>query len=582
VKTQATKLAGRLATCLAVLPACASGVLILKYSVDVPYWDQWDIAPFFEKLSHGSLTPADLFAQQNEYRQFFPNLIFVVLGWLTRWNVKYEMLVSFLLACLVSFNVYRLGAWTIADPRRRGLLLLVANLLIFSAIQTENWLFGVQVVYFMPAACVTTGVLVAYSDRLGTGARFLIGLCLSIVSTFSSANGILCWLVLPPVLALARGEGRMAWRRWLPLWAAGLALCAALYVYDYQKPALHPDPSEALARPADALVYLLAFLGGPLAVGRHPLAVATAVGAGVAAAYAYACAYILKFRGAGALVRRLIGWAMIGAYSVGTAAMVTTGRLGFGVDQALTMRYTTFSLYLLVALVYLLPEILDDSLRRGHFAKSGVWLKRLAVAAAVSLILVHALIFVLMIRHGARPARRGLLHAKACLLFINVVADELCLTQKLYPDLRVLRDRAGALDRAGFLRPPLFKSDRVVDFAAAAGACSEAHGSFEDLSAAGDVYVASGRARLPDGGEPADAVILAYGRSEDDQRVFALAGMGVEGDPAVDAGRSARWRKTFPAGGLPAGTFELTAWAFDAAAGKAYKLCGAHTVQGSS
>jgi hypothetical protein len=90
---------------LAFLPGLFILILIIKYSVDVPYWDQWEIALFFDKLAQGSLSLKDLFAQQNEYRQFFPNLIFVALGWLTSWNVKYEMLISFLFSCLISFNI---------------------------------------------------------------------------------------------------------------------------------------------------------------------------------------------------------------------------------------------------------------------------------------------------------------------------------------------------------------------------------------------------------------------------------------------------------------------------------------------
>jgi hypothetical protein len=363
------------------------------------------------------------------------------------------------------------------------------------------------------------------------------------------------------------------------LWAAGLASSVALYLYDYQKPMSHPSLSEALSRPADALVYFLAFLGGPLAVGRHRLAVAVVVGAALAVAFAFACAYLYKFREDGALVRRLIGWAMVGAYSVGTAAMVTAGRLGFGVGQSLSSRYTTFSLYLFVALIYLLPCILDDAERRGYLAKHRAWPNRLAASAAVSLVLAHVLIFVLVIRHNAVGARQGRLRAKACLLFINVVPEERCLTENLYPNLSRLRDRADALDRVGFLRPALIRSRSVRAVAADAGGCSELYGSFDDLSAAAGVYVASGRAWLPDRDEPADAVVLAYRRGEGEDTAFALAEVNVERDPTGASGEVARWRESFSADSLAPGPVELTAWAFDAADGKAHELCGARRVQ---
>ncbi|HVF41411.1 MAG TPA: hypothetical protein VM936_00275, partial [Pyrinomonadaceae bacterium] len=83
---------------------------------------------------------------------------------------------------------------------------------------------------------------------------------------------------------------------------------------------------------------------------------------------------------------------------------------------------------------------------------------------------------------------------------------------------------------------------------------------------------AEGSARLPRGGEPADAVVLAYGTGENDQTVFALAEVGTDGlrdDP--------HWQRTFPAEALPASPrLEITAWAFDAEEGKAYMLCGTH------
>src|SRR6266550_415246 len=129
--------------CLTLLPPCLLALLICRYSVDLPQWDQWAYVPFFEKLSHASLTFGDLFAQVNEYRQFFPNLVMVAVGWLSRWDPRYEMLVTFLVACFISFTIYRLSKRTIGGDRTSGLLLfLIANLIIFSPAQYENWLQG--------------------------------------------------------------------------------------------------------------------------------------------------------------------------------------------------------------------------------------------------------------------------------------------------------------------------------------------------------------------------------------------------------------------------------------------------------
>ncbi len=561
----AAKILGRAGLGAAVAAACAPAWLILRYGVDVPYSDQWNIAHFFEKSARGALTLADLYAQQNEYRQLFPHALFVALGRLTGWNVRYEMFASLVLACFVAWGVWRLGARTFADPLRRGLLFLLASLLNFSAIQYDNWLFGVQVVYFVPIACVVAGLLFAYSEKTGTAVGLVACACLSVVSTFSSANGLVAWLVLPPALVAARPALRARAWRWLPLWCAVAALCAAVYVYDYERPGSHPETSEALRHPLEALAYFVAYLGGPLAAWRYPLAVALAVGACALLLSALVVAYLFRHRRDEALVRRSMPWAVLGAYSLVTGVLVTVGRVGFGVEHATTTRYAAFSLYLLVALVYLLPSVVEDAWRRGYLSPSRLaLLKRAGALAAVLLVLAHAAIFVLVVRHSAANWRRALLRAKACLLFIEVAPEERCLAEGLYYDVPVLRARAASLERMGYLRPPLLRDGRMRGLAAG-DVC--AGGSFKLLRAGGGAYVAEGVASLPRrGGEPADAVVLAYGTTGEDQAAFALAEVGARGDPS--------WRKTFSPDVLPsAPRVEVTAWAFDAEAGKAYRLC---------
>lgn len=556
---------GRAAFCGAAAFACLPAWLILRFGVDVPYSDQWNIAHFFEESARGTLTLADLYAQQNEYRQLFPHMLFVALGRLTGWDVRYEMFASLLLACFVAWGVWRLGARTFPDAPRRGLLLLPACALNFSAMQYDNWLFGVQVVYFAPIACVVAGLLVADWGRVGTAAAVASCACLSAVSTFSSANGLVAWLVLPPALLAARAGARANALRWLPLWCAGLALCALGYVNDYSHPGAHPELSDAVRRPLDALLYFVAYLGGPLAAGGWPLLVALPVGAGALALYAAACAYLSGRRGDGALVRRAAPWLALGAYSLVTGALVTVGRVGFGVAHATTTRYVGFSLYLLVALVYLLPLVAGDAARRGRLTAGRLaLLKRLGTAAAALLVLAHVVIFVLVVRHSAADWRRMMLRGKACLLFIGVALEEPCQPEGRF-DFGLMRERAESLDRMGYLRPPLFRDGRVRGMAAGAG-CAE--GSFRLAPAGGGAYAAEGSARLPRrGGEPADAVVLARGASDEDQTAFALAEVGSRGardDPG--------WRKTFSPGAPP---LRLTAWAFDAEEGKVYRLCGA-------
>jgi hypothetical protein len=429
--------------CLAIMPACLILPLILKYGVDLPIWDQWDYVSFFHKFSQGTLTLGDLFAQQNEYRQFFPNLVFVGLGWLTGWDLRYEMLVSFALACLVSFNIYRLGRLTLSgSPERRTAIYLLANLLIFSPIQYSNWLQGMQLIYFMPIACITTCLVIAYSNW-SVHAKFTSCLCLSFISTFSSANGVLCWLVVLPVLAWSRSRHELRAKRWLVLtWMGGLLLSLALYLHDYQKPAHHPALSEVVIHPLKASAYFMVLLGNALDVGGalflknpyetgHFIALVV-TGLALAALFVWS---VLQIRRNMRLAYRAAGWLMLGAYSLGSALLVTVGRAGFGIEQALSDRYTTLILYLPLALVYLLPVILEarTTVEHRRAAKKSMLPRVLFILFLCSQLLAYAIGARQMIAHSAIHRQD-----KACVLFVNIVRED-CLTQIVYPGVEKLR-----------------------------------------------------------------------------------------------------------------------------------------------
>lgn len=585
-----SKLTCALAVSLAIIPAGLLLTLILKYGVDIPYWDEWQYVSFFEKFSQGTLTLSDLFAQQNEYRQFFPNLIFVGLGWLTKWNKRYELLVSFALACLVSFNIYRLGRLTIGgSPTRRIMIYFLTNLLIFSPVQYVNWLLGMQIIYFMPIACLTTCLVIAYS-QLGARAKFLSCMCLATVSTFSSANGILCWLVLP-LLTWPNSRGELPNKRWLMLaWIVGFVVSAALYFNGYQKTLGHPSLSESLIHPVKALGYFLILLGRALEPGDmiflreqfgtgHKIIAAT-TGLTVAALFIVSALCIRRDM---RLAHRAAGWLMLGTYSIMTAILVTVGRTGFGVEQAFTQRYTTFTLYLPIALVHLLPIILERHVAEGRLAGRK---KMLLHVLAGSVVVSHLLIYPLNIRKMSAFSKR-LSQSKACLLLINVIEED-CLT-RVFPSVEYLKLAANSLDGLSFLRPGLIKSSRVQDIAAAGAQNPEYYGSLDSVIQTGeDVYTASGWAVLPQRGDAADAILLTYDRADGDSVIFALADTGAErGVVARILRRSspsdyAGWQKSFSVNDLPTNPVIITAWAFDARTGKAVQLDGTHVIQKTS
>jgi len=562
---------------LPLTPAIFLAVLIPRYWVDLPQYDEWDSVTFFEHLSQGSLTVSLLFKQASEYRQFFPNVIVVALGWLTRWDIRYDMVVTFVIACLISVNVWRLAARTIQeDPLKFSLLIFLGNLIIFSPTQYENWLQGQQMVYYLPILCVSACVLLARS-RLATLSKFLICAGLSTISMFSSANGVVCWAVVLPMLLFTEWRKNRRLTLWLSLaWIAGIGLGVALYLHGYQKPWWTPSPLTALHHPLSALIYFLGFVGGPFGLEKVRLSIVA--GAVLTTGFIWSLIYVVKHRADRPLVERAIGWLVIGSYSVLTAVLTTIGRLGLPTGPSQVPRYLGFSAYLPLALIFLVHIIGVDMYRRKNAQAGNQW-PPLTVVVAIILILYQPFMFALSFRQMQKWQTR-LQQAKAGILLINELPDTR-LTKILYPNLQFLIEKANALDRLGYLRPKLFRSKQLKDFAGDSNAQERDNGFFDEMQKSGEhKYTAFGWAVLANQQRMPDAIILAYDTGDGDEMAFHLTYPVRTGSSTHPGTETGSWETSFSTDQLPRGPVSITAWALDVNTGKAFRLSGRFKIDG--
>ncbi|MFB2973617.1 hypothetical protein ACE1CD_32035 [Aerosakkonema sp. BLCC-F183] len=566
------------------LPAIFLGKLIIKYGVNVPFFDQWGVARYINKYFTSGLTFTDLLAQHNETRPFFPRIVFISLASLTHWDVRYEMLVIFLMACFISFNLYRLNRLTIGGMLFKVILIcLLFNLLIFSPVQYENWLWGFQIVIFIPMLCITSCILIAYS-QLSSKGKFLTCMSLATISTFSLANGLLCWLVVFPVLALNTWKD-LSKEKWLVTgWIAGFTLNAALYFYGYQKPPHHPGIWDGAVHLQAAIDYFFGFCGSGFAFGNFNLA--KNVGMVLFSIFIAVCIYLIKYRKNFILWHRTIGWLMIATYSISSGLITTLGRVGFGVEQSMAPRYTTFSLYLPISLVALVAIIIDDAARKSRFSNLKLLVYLISLIAIIYLLFLE-LISVNMAVKEMNNWRVERLQGKSCLLFINIVKEEECLATRVNPKIARVKFLANRLNSLGYLQPGLIKSSRIqnIEGSKVNTADGYGYGWFDGVSkVSNDEYVTSGWARLPDREEPADAVILTYEKANNHDTAFALIYTRIKREDVAkvtpkDAYSMSGWQKSFSASKLPKGQVKINAWAFDANTGKAFKLNGTQIVQ---
>ena len=266
----------RLVRCLLLVLAFSPALLplwqILHFGVDVPYWDQFDddLAGMHVKAHAGQLTFGDLAAPHNEHRILVPRLVFLALGRVTHGNIVAEMLAGWVVVVATSLVLLRLG-WVTrpetgseGESRRSVLWWFLANLLIFSPAQYENWLWGIGVANVLPMLWTALAIAAAASS-LRTALKVALVVAFAALATWSSGNGMLAWGLAGGVLFWAPTwrELRDRWRLALLL-AAVVGLVVAVYFSGMAPPnhrGLRPYDSTLVAK----IHYALVVAGAPFA-----------------------------------------------------------------------------------------------------------------------------------------------------------------------------------------------------------------------------------------------------------------------------------------------------------------------------
>ncbi len=584
---------------LILAPPLLIGLLIFKNGVDFPVLDEWDgTAPLFEKMTDGSLGVGDFFAQHNEHRIFFPRLIFFALGRLTHWDVRAELWVIWLLTLICLFNIWRIAR---SFPSAFWLL-FPASVLLFSPQSVANFLWGFQVGFLLPLACVTACIWVAAYLRYPF--NFLLAMILCTICTFSIGGGFTSWLLTTPLLLLAQLQSTSpASRKWWAAWVSLFWVELLLYFWDYQKPPNHPPVWWFIGHPILAAEYILLFFGGPFSRGTNlpPIPVGLSMGALLLIMLLVVAFYIWKKRSDRSLLREPLPWLVLAMVTVNYAILVMIGRAGLGPGQARAPRYLPFAVMLPIALLAL------GRLIYTHWARSGFirgrWVAKAILAASIlPLIFFTGAGFLGGLPFWPMNRQLGA-YRKTLVTFINVVPETDQLTESVFPWPDRVKTAVNVLDRIGYWRPPLMRSNVIrsqTEFGTESSAKTEsgnatlgnvvngtngdaAFGTFQFNEEAAGAIAAKGSAFLPDERRPADAVLITIDNAASGGKpeICAIARIG---DPHHVARLRAVWDSSalpstwncrFSREGLPQEQhYYLEAWAFKVETLQAYRLQG--------
>ena len=227
--------------------------MLQRYSVNVIVGDQWDDLTVIGNSYTHFFDWGSLWAQHNENRIFFPNLIVLVLSRTTHFNIRVEENLSAVMLILaVSLLIW---AHKRRSPETPWLYYCPIAILGFSVVQYENMLWGFQMAWYLVLLCLALTIVVL--DRFALNwPLFLIATAVAVVGSFSSLQGLLIW---PVGLVLLFHRRRAV--SFIVAWVLAALASAFLYFYNFNQNVATPDHNYAFHHPIVAIKFFLFAVG---------------------------------------------------------------------------------------------------------------------------------------------------------------------------------------------------------------------------------------------------------------------------------------------------------------------------------
>ncbi|HUY07278.1 MAG TPA: hypothetical protein VMU99_08475 [Acidimicrobiales bacterium] len=336
---------------------------VFHFATNEPVGDDWNVVPLIHSALHGQLTLSGLWAQHLESRIFFPNLVFVVSGFIDHFDIRTIILLSAVIYIVCYFILLRLYREYDGHPLT-AIPCVVLGLIWFSFADVKNALWAFQVAWFMVVFCFVILIYLFSVSSLNRSIALAISLLVAVVASYSALQGFVLW---PLGLFLLFWKTPWSRRTYIDagIWMIGCVTAVVLLLRGYsQLIALGTCPAAARCQSG----YLVGHLSEALlfffrVVGNVYPTTANAVGAqeiiGAVLALISIVIVVASFRERRVRLRVPLPSAII-LFSLVFDAMIVYGRFGYGTPA---LQYVMPQVMLLAGIAtYLLPRI-----SRGHF-----------------------------------------------------------------------------------------------------------------------------------------------------------------------------------------------------------------------
>lgn len=239
------------------LPVVFCYWMVAHYGVNVVTGDQFDDVTVIQS-SYTHLSWGALWAQHNENRIFFPNLVMLVLAHATAFNIKTEELVG--VTMLVAATVLVLLTHRRRAPGTPWLYYCPAVVLMLSIAQFGNMLWGFQMAWYLVLLALTLCLYLV--DRITLSwPVFVAAAVVAVVASYSSLQGLLVWPA-GLILLYHRRRPRTMAVTWIVIAVADIAL----YFYNYNSHVATSPHGAAITHPFLSMEYFATAVGDVLGI----------------------------------------------------------------------------------------------------------------------------------------------------------------------------------------------------------------------------------------------------------------------------------------------------------------------------
>jgi len=332
------------------IPAGLYLLFVFRYSVDVPYSDDWSLVPLIHSALHGYVSMSALWSQYADTRLLVPKLVFVGFGLYDSLNEKSIILFSAVLL-VASYCLILLLLRSYLTKPLTFLPVLAVGIVWFSLVDVENALWSFQLAWYLATFFSVVMMYCLLAPHRHRAVFLALGILAAVAASYSIVQGFIVWPVGLLCLLWSRPWKRRTYYR-AAAWSAVAVATTAIYL-----PGFDTANVECPQTPSCATSY--AFLH-PVLLGKYMMLLI-----GNVVPLWYYSVHLAMIEFVGLVICIVAGFVVVQSmrehrnplpavliiFGLLFDLLITTGRIGEGLPLALSSRFTMPNLILLVGIV---------------------------------------------------------------------------------------------------------------------------------------------------------------------------------------------------------------------------------------